>query len=442
MLAPQDAELTLAALFLEPTERRREALRSAGGRGLVDPEAWLACVEMHGVLPLVHRNVNRCGVELPTAIGERLAARVEALRDDARSDRLTLLRVLAAAADEAVDVLLLKGTSLTTDLYPDPFLRSQADLDVLVRPSDVRTLVGAAAKAGLVPGPRQLPCWWYRCTHYHLKLDPTSNLLREVEVHWELHSPATLYTAEHSKLWERARPVKVGEWRAFTLDPVDRFLHHATHLVRHAREHPVALNRRALVAILGEPRAALRLKWLLDLLADAEVLCTEVDPAALAGRAERWGAGEALAHVLHLLGDGFLKDEAARWAEGVCSHLAPPPAHAQGEIRRSDGPLPALDLRREALSDWPRWFWPPRRYLERRYGTRWSTLHRLTHAVGVGARSAGALVLAPLAFLGRALLEPRRRGLRSKALGPDAVLELVMEWRSLPLAGPQRDEQP
>ena len=338
MLAPQDAELTLAALFLEPTERRREALRSAGGRGLVDPEAWLACVEMHGVLPLVHRNVRECGVDLPATIGEQIAVRDEVLREGARSNCLTLLRVLAAAASEEVDVLLLKGASLATDLYPDPALRSQADLDVLVRPSDVRTLVGAAAKAGLVPGPRQLPCWWYRCTHYHLKLDPTSNLLREVEVHWELHSPATLYTAEHSKLWERARPVKVGEWRAFTLDPVDRFPPpcHPSRAPRPRASRgpePAGIGRHSRRTASGSaPQVAARSAGRGGSAVYRGGSRSTGGPGGAVGRGRSPRPRAPLARGRLLEGRG-----GAVGGRRLLTPLAPPPAHAQGEIRRSDG---------------------------------------------------------------------------------------------------------
>jgi len=103
------------------------------------------------------------------------------------------------------------------------------------------------------------------------------------------------------------------------------------------------------------------------------------------------------------------------------------------------GPLPALDVRPQAImASLPRWLWPPRSYLMRRYHipatgvfARALFLVRLVHVAGVTVRLGMALVAFPAALLGRALLRRRRRRQRAVALQPERVLDVATEWRGV-----------
>jgi hypothetical protein len=184
-------ELLLACTFLDPLPERLDRLREAAQV----TASWATVpllLESHGVLVLARRNLALAGVEPPETIGATLAAREVVLREIDLRFRLSLERFVRQSAADGVEVTLLKGASLALDLYPESALRSQGDLDLLVRPRDVRRALGAGARCGFFVAEAALPLWWYRLAHFHVKLAPESPLLREIELHWALHHPSQL----------------------------------------------------------------------------------------------------------------------------------------------------------------------------------------------------------------------------------------------------------
>ena len=107
-------------------------------------------------------------------------------------------------------MVLLKGTSLTLDLYPEAVFRDQEDLDLLVEPRRQRSTLEAAREAGLVMDETQFPFWWYRLVHFHVQVRPAVSLLTMIELHWRLQSPALLLTIPPDRLWSRVVEVAVG----------------------------------------------------------------------------------------------------------------------------------------------------------------------------------------------------------------------------------------
>ena len=440
----RDAELLLRCLYVRPSDRRTTRLREAVSGGVDDAGALLASLERHGVLPLVARNLHASGAaeQLEESVRARLDERVAALEEDARRDRLTLRQVLELAHGLDLPVVLLKGASLAIDVYPEPGLRSQGDVDVMVRPRDVPRFVAAAAGYGLVPGTGQFPDWWYRLTHFHLKLRPSNQFLRELELHWRLQSPSLLLTPGEG-LWDRLQTVSIEGRPALVLDPLDRLLHLATHLESHWGALSFAPGREVLLDVLVGDHSPVRMKWVLDVAAVVEDLHARVSVSALVTRAQSWGATHQLARVLALVLEDLLEPEAQPFAKELIDQLrrgrAAPglrsaPEHRPVEDPRrnrtheTDRPLPGLDLRAEALSHWPRWFWPGGEYLVRQYGSG-SAAVRFAHATRVLARTAIAAAALPLAFVGRALLVRRRQRTLARALAPERVLSLVVEWR-------------
>jgi len=430
--------LPVACAFLEPREERLERLRAVARAAPLDEET-LRALELHGILPLAARNLRLAGAALAEGPAERLAERERVLREEGLRDGLTLERLLDALAGAGVEVTLLKGASLALDLWPDPLLRSQGDVDLLVARADLRRAVRAAAAAGLVEPAGALPIWWYMAQHFHLKLEPLFPMLKEVELHWRLHHPSLLLAVRHEALLARRVAVEHAGRRAFALDPLDRYLHLATHLASHWVSPPDD-PARALETDGARPPAA-RLKWLVDLAAEAERLAgeqaPEALPEALIGRAREWGAERELAFVAGALDALGLLDDAGR------AFLAAPlaeaarretPRGARGShAHRAARPLAGLAFRREALARWPRWCWPPGSYWGARLPTAGRARRgaaRLGHALGVVGRSFLALVLLPVALVGRSLARGRRAARGREARAPERVLDLVGEWRS------------
>lgn len=443
---PSEAEraLLLASAFLDATPERLAALRERAQRTPASP-ILVRALELHGILPLAARNLRAAGAALAPPVAEALAERERALREEGLRDLVTRERLLAAAERAGVAVTLLKGASLALDVYGDPLLRSQGDVDVLVDAADVRALVAAAAEEGLVEAEDALPLWWHRAVHFHAKLAPALALLKEVEVHWRLHHEAALLLVTPDALRARRVAVQTDGRRAFTLDPLDRFLHLATHLARAWNPRGERSPEEALAAALAVDPPRLRVKWLVDLAATAERLAASAAPAALAARVAEWGAEAPLSFVARALaGTVPLSPQAAAFLASALPGAAPAGApRTAGQVEESPrppaseragrAPFGALDFRLEALAEWPRWLWPPAVYWRRRLpgaGAPTRTARRLGHALAVLARSALVLALAPAALAGRSLLRPARRRARARATAPERVLDVAAAWRA------------
>lgn len=431
--------LPVACAFLEPREERLERLRAAARATPLD-DATLRALELHGILPLAARNLRLAGAAPADGPAERLAERERALREEGLRNGLTLERLLDALADAGVEVTLLKGASLALDLWPDPLLRSQGDVDVLVARGDLRRAVRAAADAGLVEPAGALPIWWYRAQHFHLKLEPLFPMLKEVELHWRLHHPSLLVAVRHEALVARRVAVEHAGRGAFALDPLDRYLHLATHLASHWVSPPDDPARA--LATDGAQPPAVRLKWLVDLAAEAERLADEGlrderGSDALLERAREWGAERELALAAGALDALGMLDAGGRTFLAGALTARAPRATPRGAPSAGDHtaarPLAGLDFRREALARWPRWCWPPAAYWRARLpaaGSARRLAARLAHALGVVGRSAAALVTLPVALAGRVLVRGRRAARRCQARAPERVLDLVVAWRA------------
>ena len=424
-------DFALACLFLKSTSERFATLRRAAER-VHDWDGIVATLERHGVAVLARRNVERAEARLPAPVRAAWDERVEALGEDARRFRLTLERFVAACAERGVVPTLLKGASLGLDLYPDPAVRGQGDIDVLVTVQELRRAVRAGAAAGLVRGEESFPIWWYRLAHFHLKLRPTAPLLREVEVHWALQHPSLLVGPDPRDLRARVIAAEVGDHPVRTLEPLDRLHHLVTHLLSHAHGAPGPPTRATLEAILEEPAHPLRLKWVLDVHAEVERLAGELPACAVAAHARTWGAEAQVAWALMWVRAALgLVPTADGWVDEILGDMGEiAPLEVVGVRRQERGPVAGLDFRLTALRRLGGWIAPSTRELHRRYG-RTGLRVRTSHAVRVLVRVGFAVVLLPAAFLGRALFRPWRRHALRRARAPEELVDLAVAWRSL-----------
>lgn len=142
-----------------------------------------------------------------------------------------------AAADEILGAagipwMAIKGPVLAETYYPDPALRSYLDVDLLVRPEDLRRAVQVLERAGC----RLVERRWADSARtlsaeVHLLLPYGTPL----DLHWHLLNVPSLRRSVHLPMREifgRARTLQVGRTPAVrTLDPVDTLVHLALHAV-------------------------------------------------------------------------------------------------------------------------------------------------------------------------------------------------------------------
>ncbi len=135
-------------------------------------------------------------------------------------------RQLLAAADvldaAGVDFRVLKGAAVAHTVYPDPFLRSFADVDLLVRPQQWRAACEALHGASAVrPLPELRPGFDRRFGKEATFRTPAGV---EVDLHRTLVKGPFGLTVDLPALFEHAATVELGGRRLPTLDDVHALL--------------------------------------------------------------------------------------------------------------------------------------------------------------------------------------------------------------------------
>jgi hypothetical protein len=197
------------------------------------------------------------------------------VEDDAAARALFLLRrhalehLATVVAQSAARVLLVKGAALALSLYPKPWQREMADLDLLVDARDERRLLEALDRARYrrVSAPQDRP-WSARAFGETALVLPLGELSGTVEVHTTLDKLVPRPIA-HSDVFARALPVP--DLDGFSMPcPEDHALLVALHLAASEFHHPVGF-------------------------VDLELLFRAgLDLEALARRADRWKLRSAL----------------------------------------------------------------------------------------------------------------------------------------------------
>lgn len=142
---------------------------------------------------------------------------------------LKLVKTLRLAG---IPVIILKGVFLAYAVYEDRALRPMADVDILVRRSDVEGVESALLAAGY-----QLSQWkhrdWCLKNHYHLSyIHPGVNV--NIEIHWHILRPGTPYGLEIEELWQQAQPITMAGVELWALSPEHLLLYQCLHIAKHA----------------------------------------------------------------------------------------------------------------------------------------------------------------------------------------------------------------
>ena len=186
--------------------------------------------DAHQVTPLVHRRLQ--DIDARTPVPEWVLRRTGASYDRAagrnREIYSELGEVLAALRSVDVLVIVLKGAQLAATVYPDPALRSMADIDLLVRREDI----ARTAAVLLALGFRQTePTDGDENYDVHFHLRP---FLRHagwtIEVHRGLDRPISDIGTDMSGIWQRAREAQVAGVPVLVLAPEDLLLHLCLHI--------------------------------------------------------------------------------------------------------------------------------------------------------------------------------------------------------------------
>ncbi len=213
----------------------------------------------------------RCLELAPAGVRDRLrSAYVQAATRNALLFR-DVARAAAMLARADIPLMLLKGVHLARFVYPEPALRSMADLDLMVPRDRLVEAENLFLGAGYGPTPRPDPVEFCTRSNHLAKLSAPGGTV--VELHWTIERPTSPFAIDLDGLWARADIVPFEKQRVRVLSPEDLVLH----LVLHTSYHH-GFDRSAIKALVD-------LRHVIDHHRDT------LDWNALVARANAWGAG-------------------------------------------------------------------------------------------------------------------------------------------------------
>lgn len=194
-------------------------------------DRWLAALAPHYILPLLWYLARDAPEEsLPpqwvrtSMQGIYRQAGIRALRTEHQVR--TVRDLLKKGGTEPV---ILKGPALGHLVYPDPGLRIGSDIDILVRPGEVRDAIALLAAAGYRPHVDSHAISPH-VFHHMVLLPPDRTEMLAVEVHWRLlYLPGEVMPCLEDMLG-RVVEISSPSGPFVTLDVPDALIYAATHL--------------------------------------------------------------------------------------------------------------------------------------------------------------------------------------------------------------------
>ena len=397
--------LTPEEQFLWQSARRWRTPSMSMHTGQLD---WHRLTEMsrwNRMQTLIHGVLARTGLldHLPPDAMELLREDIQRNAENAEFLGRELQRYLSLAQERSVETVVLKGLSVSINVYGDATIRPGGDVDLLVRKDQVETCVAVLEEMGLGRyWPHLMDDAYYGRHHLHQQRC-SKDIRLWFEAHWTLDHPYTLLTIDYEALMDRTAPGQLLEEPVRELSPPDLLLSLAVHLVKHAVYLPSAMDRPDLPRII---LADGMLMYFLDVAEAIKRHDTEMDWPFLVDLAQASGATTILGSVLRVCGewldapipDSVLDDLPVRAPRGLASQMMKrlidyEVATHQGQERSRFWDFMLMTdesfiLRPIRVLDTAAYFVPGSDFLERRYGeASWvSAAGHMARATGQYAR--------------------------------------------------------
>ncbi len=200
---------------------------------VTDWEWTLSEANRHGLIPAMFLALSRVG-ELPRDVASRVEsnAREQMLHGLVLTARLFEVSSMLEAA--GIDCIPYKGPTLGALAYGNPAFRPSVDLDILVRPDQVRQAKDVLLTAGFKPAS------YIEDHREHLLLNciceyefTSADGSYTVEIHWKVLSQEFGFNFPDHQVWTRTQNVSVGGKSLRTLGNEDLLLALAAHGTRH-----------------------------------------------------------------------------------------------------------------------------------------------------------------------------------------------------------------
>lgn len=135
-----------------------------------------------------------------------------------------LKKIIQAADEEGIPVIVLKGAALAISVYSNIALRPMIDIDLLLHQEHLEQMDAIMRQLGYESN---IDDTWTEKKHHHLP-----SYIRhpyDVEIHWNLAPPDAPVTLDLSGIWDRARRLQIDDVPALMLAPEDLIIHLCLH---------------------------------------------------------------------------------------------------------------------------------------------------------------------------------------------------------------------
>lgn len=292
---------------------------------------------------------------------------------------------LHLAAERGIETAVLKGLSISTNLYDNPAMRPGGDIDVLVREKNVAASLDILAEMGIGQNwPNLMHDDYYTRHHLHQQRC-TADLTLWYEIHWALDHPLTRLTIDYEGMMDRAAPGVLLDAPVCDLAWEDNLIALCVHLVKHAVYLTAVLDRPDLPRILLTDGM---LMYFLDVAELVNLHGTALDWPHLVTRCHAFGTAEMVGAVLQVCARYL----ATAVPDPVLDALpVPPPGRLKRHIMRRVAEYEtaaylgqrqsrlwhfllvtngAFILRPIRLLDLSEYLFPGRDFLQRKYGSK------------------------------------------------------------------------
>lgn len=180
---------------------------------------------------------------LPDAPRAEIEASAQRLQDNAALMGASLAEYLKRAHAHGLATVVLKGLSISNNVYGDPAMRPGGDIDILVRRDQIRPCIEILHAMGIGPfWPNLMADPYYERHHLHYQRC-TPDLKIWFEPHWALDHPYTVLTIDYAAMLNRTQPGELLGQPVRDLALPDLLLSLAVHLVKHAIYLPHTFTR-------------------------------------------------------------------------------------------------------------------------------------------------------------------------------------------------------
>lgn len=140
-----------------------------------------------------------------------------------------LQKITAEMAGRGIEAAILKGGALAFCVWPSMSLRQMQDIDLVVRPNDLKAAAEALEAIGYVSDREHSVEWYVNNRSLHLPEFRHREIGIEVELH-QYFSPNAYFDADQDQFWSRSEVADLGGFHGRALCADDMLIHLCLHV--------------------------------------------------------------------------------------------------------------------------------------------------------------------------------------------------------------------